>query len=234
MLKVEDLEVYYGGVHALKGISFEVPKGKIVSLIGINGAGKSTTLRAICGLASPKAGSILFEGKDITGMEPNKIVSEGIALVPEGRRVFVELSVKENLQMGAWLRKDSNGVDTDFERVFELFPVLKARSSQKAGTLSGGEQQMLAVGRAMMSNPRLLLMDEPSLGLAPLLVSQLFRTFEQVHESGMTILLIEQNARASLKIADYGYVLEVGRIVLEGTSEELSTDRRVQEAYIGG
>jgi len=234
VLKVEDLEVYYGGVHALKGISFEVPKGKIVSLIGINGAGKSTTLRAICGLASPKAGSILFEGKDITGMEPNKIVSEGIALVPEGRRVFVELSVKENLQMGAWLRKDSNGVDTDFERVFELFPVLKARSSQKAGTLSGGEQQMLAVGRAMMSNPRLLLMDEPSLGLAPLLVSQLFRTFEQVHESGMTILLIEQNARASLKIADYGYVLEVGRIVLEGTSEELSTDRRVQEAYIGG
>jgi branched-chain amino acid transport system ATP-binding protein len=233
LLELEDLHVYYGGVHALKGISLDVREGQIVTLIGPNGAGKTTTLRTICGLVRPRTGGIVFDGKDIKEMDPPEIVEAGIAMVPEGRRVFAKLSVRENLQMGAWTRQDSGGTERDMERIFGLFPVLKERYSQRAGTLSGGEQQMLAIGRAMMSGPRLLLMDEPSLGLAPILVSELFKTIRRVHEEGLTILLVEQNCRMSLKVADYGYVLETGNIVLKGTAEQLASNPRVQQAYLG-
>ncbi len=232
MLKVENLHVYYGGIHALKGISFEVPHGKIVTLIGANGAGKTTTLRAICGLVDAE-GSIQFDGKEILGKSTHEIVQMGIAMVPEGRRVFPNLTVMENLRMGAYARTDEEGIERDLQWVFELFPRLKERVWQKAGTLSGGEQQMLALGRALMSKPRLLMMDEPSLGLAPLLVREVFEVIKQINEEGRTILLIEQNARAALKIAHYGYVLETGRIVMEGSGIDLLNDDRVRKAYLG-
>lgn len=233
MLSVENLHVYYGGIHALKGISFEVGKGQIVSILGANGAGKSTTLRSLSGLVRPQEGSIRFEGADITAMPDHARVSAGIAMVPEGRRVFTNLTVHENLLMGAYTRQEGPDVQADMGRVFALFPVLKERLSQRAGTLSGGEQQMLAVGRALMSRPKLLLMDEPSMGLAPTLVSDLFRTIREIHDEGVTILLVEQNASAALRIADYGYVLETGSIVLEATAEELRANQDVRKAYLG-
>ncbi|MCD6363760.1 MAG: ABC transporter ATP-binding protein [Synergistetes bacterium] len=232
MLKVENLHVYYGGIHALKGISFEVPHGKIVTLIGANGAGKTTTLRAICGLVDAE-GSIQFDGKEILGKSTHEIVQMGVAMVPEGRRVFPNLTVMENLKMGAYARTDEEGIERDLQWVFELFPRLRERIWQKAGTLSGGEQQMLALGRALMGKPRLLMMDEPSLGLAPLLVKEVFEVIKQINDEGRTILLIEQNARAALKIAHYGYVLETGRIVMEGLGIDLLNDDRVRKAYLG-
>ena len=233
MLNIKNLHVYYGGIHALKGISLEVGEGKIVTLIGANGAGKSTTLRTISGIVRPREGQIIFEGQDITGLPAYKIVGMGIAMVPEGRRIFPELTVTENLLLGAHIRRDAEGVQKDLEWICELFPILKERASQSAGTLSGGEQQMLAIGRALMSRPRLLLMDEPSLGLAPFLVKEVFKTIRQLHDEGTTILLVEQNARAALRIADYGYVLETGKIVLEGTGQELVHNDDVRKAYLG-
>lgn len=233
MLKIENLHVYYGGVHALKGISLEIPEGDVVTLIGSNGAGKSSTLRSICGLVKPNEGHIIYKGTDITGVEAHDRVKLGIAMVPEGRRVFTNLTVHENLQMGAYSREDKNALGEDFERIYKLFPKMKDRRTQKALTLSGGEQQMLAVSRALMSRPRLLLMDEPSLGLAPNLVQELFETIEIIHQEGLTVLLVEQNAVAALKIADYGYVLSVGSIVMAGTSAELAKDEGVKKAYIG-
>lgn len=233
MLELKNLHVYYGGVHALKGISFSVREGQIVTLIGPNGAGKTTTLRTICRLVKPREGEIVFNGTDVDGMAPSEIVEAGIAMVPEGRRVFAKLSVRENLLMGAWTRQESSESERDLERIFSLFPVLEERYSQRAGTLSGGEQQMLAIARAMMSGPKLLLMDEPSLGLAPILTAELFGRIRQLHEEGLTILLVEQNCRMSLKVADYGYVLETGNVVLEGSAEELACNPRVQQAYMG-
>lgn len=233
MLNIENLHVYYGGIHALKGISLEIAEGKIVTLIGANGAGKSTTLRTISGIVRPREGRITFEGRDMTGLPAYEIVGMGIAMVPEGRRVFTNLTVMENLLLGAHTRRDSGDVQRDLEWISELFPILKERASQSAGTLSGGEQQMLAVGRALMSRPRLLLMDEPSLGLAPYLVKEVFRTIRQLHDEGTTILLVEQNARAALRIADYGYILETGEIVLQGTGEELVHNDDVRKAYLG-
>jgi len=233
MLKVTDLKVSYGGIEALKGISFDVEQGKIITLIGANGAGKSTTLRSISGLVKPAAGKIEFEGQDITGLDAQKIVSHGIALVPEGRRVFDNLTVKENLKIGAYLRKDEAGIKQDMEKVFDLFPRLRERDWQLAGTLSGGEQQMLAVGRAMMTRPKVMMMDEPSLGLAPLVVKEIFEIIKMLNQTGMTILLIEQNANAALKCAHTGYVLETGRITMTGTGEALLNDRRVRDAYLG-
>ncbi len=233
MLKIEDLHVFYGGIHALKGISLHVPKGKIITLIGANGAGKSTTLRTITGLVKAKKGSIKFLDKEILGYPAHKIVHMGIAMAPEGRRVFPNLSVLENLKLGAYFRTDESNIEKDLDWVYELFPRLKERKKQKAGTLSGGEQQMLAVGRALMSKPDLLLMDEPSLGLAPLLVKEIFEIVQQINEEGRTILLIEQNAKAALKIAHYGYVLETGRIILEGTGQDLLNNEEVKKAYLG-
>ena len=233
VLKISDLRVSYGGIEALKGISMEVQQGQIVTLIGANGAGKSTTLRAISGLVRPAAGRIEFLGKDITGMDTQKVVEGGISLVPEGRRVFPNLTVLENLKIGAYLRKDDAGIKTDRLEVFDLFPRLKEREWQLAGTLSGGEQQMLAVGRAMMAKPRVMMMDEPSLGLAPLVVRNIFSIITELKKRGMTILLIEQNANAALKCADYGFVLETGRITMQGTGAQLLSDPRVKEAYLG-
>ncbi len=233
LLKVTDLHVNYGGIDALRGISFEVEEGEIVTLIGANGAGKSTTLRTICGLVRSSAGRIVYDGRDITSQSTQRIVAEGIALVPEGRRVFDNLTVKENLQIGAYLRKDKNSIESDIEHVYTLFPRLKERNWQKAGTLSGGEQQMLAVGRAMMTRPRILMMDEPSLGLAPLIVKDIFSIIRQLNQTGMTILLIEQNANAALRCAHHAYVLETGHITMSGTGEELLADKRVQDAYLG-
>lgn len=233
MLKVSDLKVSYGGIEALRGISFDVQQGQICTLIGANGAGKSTTLRTISGLVKPAAGKIEFEGKDITGMDPQKIVSAGIALVPEGRHVFANLTVRENLKIGAYLRKDKAGIEQDMEKVFDLFPRLRERDWQLAGTLSGGEQQMLAVGRAMMTRPKLMMMDEPSLGLAPLIVKEIFSIITMLSQSGITILLIEQNANAALKCADSGYVLETGRITMSGSGNDLLNDQRVRDAYLG-
>ena len=233
MLKVTDLKVSYGGIEALKGISFSVEQGQIVTLIGANGAGKSTTLRTISGLVKPASGKIEFEGADITGKDTQKIVSSGIALVPEGRRVFDNLTVRENLKIGAYLRKDEDGIREDMNRVFDLFPRLRERDWQLAGTLSGGEQQMLAVGRAMMTRPKLMMMDEPSLGLAPLVVKDIFSIIRLLSESGITILLIEQNANAALRCAHVGYVLETGRITMSGSGESLLNDARVREAYLG-
>ena len=231
MLKIDNLKVSYGGIEAVKGISFEVPERQIVTLIGANGAGKSTTLRTIAGLVKPAGGRIYLQDEDITALSPDRIVSKGITLVPEGRRVFPDLTVLENLKIGAYLRKDN--LDEDLRWVYDLFPRLKERSWQAAGTLSGGEQQMLAVGRALMSRPRVLMMDEPSLGLAPLVVRDIFSIIQEINKQGVTILLIEQNANMALKIADIGYVLETGRITLTGTGSELLANDAVKEAYLG-
>ena len=233
LLKVTNLLVSYGGIEALKGISFEVEQGDIVTLIGANGAGKSTTLRCISGLVHPTDGRIYFEGRDITDYGTQKIVESGIAMVPEGRRVFANLTVLENLRIGAYLRKDKEVIEQDIEYVYDLFPRLKERSWQLAGTLSGGEQQMLAVARAMMTRPKLIMMDEPSLGLAPLVVKDIFRIIDTLKASGMTVLLIEQNANAALHACDWAYVLQTGNITMSGTGEELLNDKSVQEAYLG-
>ena len=233
LLKVTDLVVSYGGIEALKGISFEVEQGQIVTLIGANGAGKSTTLRTISGLVPPKDGRIYFEGRDITDLNTQKIVETGIAMVPEGRRVFANLTVLENLRIGAYLRKDKEAIEEDINSVYDLFPRLKERSWQLAGTLSGGEQQMLAVGRAVMTRPKLIMMDEPSLGLAPLVVKDIFKIIQTLKSTGMTVLLIEQNANAALHACDYAYVMETGRITTSGTGEELLSSEAIQEAYLG-
>ncbi len=233
LLKVTDLVVSYGGIEALKGISFEVDQGQIVTLIGANGAGKSTTLRTISSLVRAKEGRIYFEGRDITDEGTQKIVETGIAMVPEGRRVFANLTVLENLRIGAYLRKDKEVIEQNIAYVYELFPRLKERSWQLAGTLSGGEQQMLAVGRAMMTRPKLIMMDEPSLGLAPLVVKDIFRIIRTLKETGMTVLLIEQNANAALHACDFAYVMETGTITMSGTGEELLSSSAIQEAYLG-
>ncbi|AJC73383.1 amino acid ABC transporter ATPase [Pseudothermotoga hypogea DSM 11164 = NBRC 106472] len=234
MLEVRDLHVSYGAIKALKGISFKVEKGKVVTLIGSNGAGKTTTLKAICGLVKVQAGNVFLNGENITNKPTNEIVSKKVAMVPEGRRIFPNLTVYENLLVGAYQRNDKDGIQQDMEWIFSLFPVLKERLSQKGGTLSGGEQQMLAIGRALMSRPDLLMLDEPSLGLAPIIVEQLFEVIHKIHSEGKTILLIEQNAYAALNIADYAYVLETGRIVLQGTGKELLANEEVKRAYLGG
>lgn len=233
MLEVNNLSVSYGGIKALRGINVQVADKKIVSLIGANGAGKSTLLRTISGLVRAQSGSIKFDGEEITGLSIDKICKKGIALVPEGRRVFTDLTVAENLKIGAYLRNDKTEIAKDLDWVYELFPRLKERSWQFAGTLSGGEQQMLAVGRALMSRPRLLMMDEPSLGLAPLIVQQIFSIIEEINKKGVTILLIEQNANMALKAADTAYVLETGDITLSGSGESLLADEKVREAYLG-
>ncbi|OLN31184.1 ABC transporter ATP-binding protein [Desulfosporosinus metallidurans] len=233
MLKIENLSVAYGGIEALKGISLEVEEGKIVTLVGANGAGKSTVLRSIVGLVKPKEGSITYHGKNLLSEKRHNIVKKGITLVPEGRRVFSDMTVLENLKIGAFTRKDHLGIKEDIEWVFTLFSRLKEREWQLAGTLSGGEQQMLAVGRALMSRPKLLMMDEPSLGLAPLIVKDIFNIIREIHKQGMTILLIEQNANAALHIADVGYVIETGRITLKGTGKELLANEDVKKAYLG-
>lgn len=233
MLEVKDLVVNYGGINALKKVSLQVEKRKIVTLIGANGAGKSTMLRTIASVVKPAGGKILFEGVDITSMPTREIVAKGIVLVPEGRRVFPNLTVADNLKLGAYLRKDKDEIARDFDYVYELFPRLKERTWQMAGTLSGGEQQMLAVGRALMARPKLIMMDEPSLGLAPLVVQDIFKIISQINEQGVTVLLIEQNANAALHIADVGYVLEVGRIIMSGPGRDLLADERVRAAYLG-
>ena len=234
MLVLEDVNVYYGAIHALKGISFRVDKGEIVTLIGSNGAGKSTSLKTVSGLLRPKSGKITFNGENLAVVAPQSIVAKGISQVPEGRRIFANMTVMENLDMGAFLRKDKAGIKKDLERVFQLFPRLKERSSQVAGTLSGGEQQMLAMGRALMSKPQLLLLDEPSMGLAPILVKQIFSIIKEINESGTTVLLVEQNANMALSIANRAYVLETGKIVLSGDSKELSESEEIRKAYLGG
>ena len=233
ILKVDDINVYYGSIHAIKGISFEVNEGEIVTLIGANGAGKSTTLNTISGLLRSKTGHIEFMGQPLNHVPSHKVVSKGLALVPEGRRIFLQMTVQENLDMGAFSRKGGN-IDADMERVFEQFPRLKERRKQVAGTLSGGEQQMLAMGRALMSNPKLLMLDEPSMGLAPILVEQIFDIIKSLHKAGTTILLVEQNAQAALSVADRGYVLETGRIVTTGTGAELLSSLAIKKAYLGG
>jgi branched-chain amino acid transport system ATP-binding protein len=233
MLEVFDLQVSYGAIKALDGVSFGVPRGRIVTLLGANGSGKTTALRAITGLAAPGGGRMVFEGREIQGLPTHEIIRAGIALVPEGRRIFANLTVYENLLLGAYLRRDQPGLARDLDRIYDTFPRLAARRAQAAGTLSGGEQQMLAVGRALMSRPRLLLLDEPSLGLAPLLVKEVFHLITRLNEQGVTILLIEQNAAAALKIAHHGYVLSTGRVVLEGPGQELSAHPQLQPAYLG-
>lgn len=231
MLKIENLIVNYGGIEAVKGISLEVPDGSIITLVGANGAGKSTTLRSIVGLVKARSGSITLDGEELLGQATTDIVSKGITLVPEGRHVFPDMTVLENLKIGAYLRKDK--LSDDIERVYNLFPRLKERSWQAAGTLSGGEQQMLAVGRALMSKPKIIMMDEPSLGLAPIIVQGIFDIIQQINKEGTTVLLIEQNANMALKVADYGYVMETGRISLAGTGAELLADEQVKELYLG-
>jgi branched-chain amino acid transport system ATP-binding protein len=233
MLRVEGLSAHYGGIHALQGIALEVKDGSIVSLIGANGAGKSTTLKAIVGLVKPSGGTVSWNGEALTGLATKDIVSRGVCLVPEGRRVFPNLTVDENLTLGAYSRSDKPGIAADRTKVFDLFPRLAERREQKAGTLSGGEQQMLAVGRALMTRPKLLMMDEPSLGLAPLVVKMIFDIVRTINAEGVTVLLIEQNAKAALEIADYGYVLETGRITLHGPGKQLLDDDRVRRAYLG-
>lgn len=232
-LEIKDLHVSYGGIRALKGVDLTVEEGQIVTLIGANGAGKSTTLRAISGLQKPQSGSILYGGEELIGLPAKEIVRRGIIHVPEGRRVFPDMTVAENLKIGAFLRTDKGGIADDMDYVHSLFPRLKERSWQLAGTLSGGEQQMLAVGRALMSRPKVLMMDEPSLGLAPLIVKDIFSIIRRVNADGITVLLIEQNANAALRVADYGYVLETGTIALTGTGEELLRNESVREAYLG-
>ncbi|MDY6268055.1 MAG: ABC transporter ATP-binding protein [Selenomonadaceae bacterium] len=234
MLNISDINVYYGAIHAIKGISLVVNQGEIVTLIGANGAGKSTTLRTISGLLKPKTGSITFQGEDIAGTPAHKIVSLGISQVPEGRRIFAEMTVMENLDLGAFIRKDKDGIAADKKHVFELFPRLEERQDQVAGTLSGGEQQMLAMGRALMSRPKLLLLDEPSMGLAPLLIKEIFSIIEDINKSGTTVLLVEQNANMALSIANRAYVLETGRITLSGDAKKLAASEDVRKAYLGG
>ena len=234
MLKIDDINVYYGAIHAIKGISLTVNQGEIVTLIGANGAGKSTTLRTISGLLKPKTGSITFQGQDIAGTPAHKIVGLGISQVPEGRRIFTEMTGMENLDLGAFIRKDKDGIAADKKRVFELFPRLEERQDQVAGTLSGGEQQMLAMGRALMSRPKLLLLDEPSMGLAPLLIKEIFSIIEDINKSGTTVLLVEQNANMALSIANRAYVLETGRITLSGDAKKLAASEDVRKAYLGG
>ena len=233
MLKIDELKVSYGGIEAVKGITFEVPERKIVTLIGANGAGKSTTLRTIAGLVKPAAGRIHLQGEDITALSPDRIVPKGITLVPEGRRVFPDLTVLENLRIGAYLRSDKDSIEKDIQWVYELFPRLQERSWQAAGTLSGGEQQMLAVGRALMSRPKLMMLDEPSLGLAPLVVQDIFSIIREINHQGVTILLIEQNANMALHTADTAYVLETGRLTMRGTGKELLNNEAVKKAYLG-
>ena len=233
MLEVNDIHTYYGNIHALKGVSLKVSEGEICTLIGSNGAGKTTTLRTIQGLLRPREGTILFEGRPIELLSPEKIVRLGISQSPEGRLIFPRMTVLENLEMGAFCRRDTLGIKSDTERVLNLFPRMRERINQKGGTLSGGEQQMLAIGRAMMARPRLLLLDEPSMGLAPLLVSQIFEIVSEINAQGTTILLVEQNARMALKIADRGYVLQTGQVVVQGTSSDLQSNETVRKAYLG-
>lgn len=234
MLRLDNVNVYYGAIHALKGISLNVEQGQIVTLIGANGAGKSTTLKTISGLLKPKTGSVSFEGQGIGGLAPQKIVTMGISQVPEGRRVFANMTVLENLELGAYLRKDKAGIREDMDKVFQKFPRLFERKTQLSGTLSGGEQQMLAMGRALMSRPRLLLLDEPSMGLAPLLVKDIFSIIKEINSTGTTILLVEQNAHMALSIAHQAYVLETGKIVLSGDAKELAESDEIKKAYLGG
>ncbi len=233
MLKLEGIVAGYGNITAIKSISFEVPEGSIVSLIGANGAGKSTTMRTIMGLLKPSAGKVTFNGEDITGKATFDIVKKGISLVPEGRQILQDMSVYENLEMGAYIRNDKE-IDDDIKKVFKRFPILDERSYQLGGTLSGGQQQMLAIGRAMMARPKVLLLDEPSMGLAPLVVNEIFETIKEINKDGTTVLLVEQNVRQALKIADYAYVLETGNIVLHGKADDIAHDPRVMEAYLGG
>ncbi len=233
ILEVDNIHSYYGNIHALKGISVTVEKGEIVTLIGANGAGKSTTLRTICGLMKPREGTVRFDGEDLMFYKPNEIIFKGMSMVPEGRRIFARMSVAENLEMGAFTRKEASDIAKDMERVFSLFPRLKERRSQLGGTLSGGEQQMLATGRALMAHPRLLLMDEPSMGLAPVLVEAIFETILQINKEGTTILLVEQNALMALSVAHRGYILQTGSIVLTDSAENLRKNEMVQKAYLG-
>ena len=233
MLKVRDLVVAYGGIEALKGISLDVPDGKIVTLIGANGAGKSTLLRSIIGLVKVKSGNVEYNGDTLTGLNSQQIVSKGLTLVPEGRRVFPNLTVLENLRIGAYMRKDEDGITADIKRIYEIFPRLVDRNWQMAGTLSGGEQQMLALGRALMSRPKLMMMDEPSLGLAPLVIKEIFNIIRSINENGTTVLLVEQNANMALKVAHHAYVLETGRIMMEGSGKELLENEEIKEAYLG-
>ena len=233
MLKISDLNVFYGSIHAVKGVSFEVNEGEIVTLIGANGAGKSTTLNTVAGLLRPRTGSITFEGESLVGVPAHKMVSKGIALCPEGRRIFQDMTVRENLEMGAFTRKEAESVETR-KRVYESFPRLKERRNQAAGTLSGGEQQMLAMGRALMSKPKLMMLDEPSMGLAPILVQEIFDIIKELNEQGTTILLVEQNASMALSIADRAYVLETGKVSMSGDANDLLHDSRVRQAYLGG
>ena len=233
MLSIRGLHVFYGGIHALRGIELDVPDGQIISLIGANGAGKSTTLKSIMGLVPKTEGTIMWNGKDITSIHTKEVVKQGIVLCPEGRRVFPDLTVEENLRIGAYLRNDKEGIQKDKEWVYELFPRMKEREWQLAGTLSGGEQQMLAVGRALMSKPKLLMLDEPSLGLAPLVIKDIFSIIKEIKEAGVNVLLIEQNAKAALEISDYAYVMETGTITMSGEGRELLNDERVKKAYLG-
>lgn len=234
MLSIQNLTTSYGQIKAIRGISLEVPEGKIVSLIGANGAGKTTTMRTIAGQLKPESGSIVFRGQRIDGSRPHQIVKTGLALVPEGRAILGKMTVLENLEMGAFQRNDAQGIKEDMEKMMGWFPILKERLTQLGGTMSGGQQQMLAIARALMSRPKLLLLDEPSMGLAPIVVSDIFKVIKQINGEGTTVLIVEQNVKQALKIADYGYVLEAGQIVLDGTAESLLNDERVKEAYLGG
>jgi branched-chain amino acid transport system ATP-binding protein len=232
LLKVSGIETYYGKIQALKGVSLEVEQGKIVTILGANGAGKTTTMKSIAGLLQPKTGKIEFLGKDVTGLRPDQLLKQGIALVPEGRAILSGMSVMENLEMGAYQRKDKD-IEKDIENVMKQFPILKERKDQLGGTLSGGQQQMLAIARALLSKPKLLLLDEPSMGLAPLIVADIFRIIREIKDEGTTVLLVEQNAKQALKVADYGYVMETGKIIIEGNAEDLLNDPGVVEAYLG-
>ncbi len=234
LLKIDNIHTSYGVIEALKGVSLKVKEGEVACLLGANGAGKSTTLLTICGINKPTKGGITFFSRTINGLLPHKIVEEGISLVPEGRRVFPRLTVYENLQMGAFVRSDKMGIEEDMEGIYKNFPILKERNKQLAGTLSGGEQQMLAIARALMSRPRLLLLDEPSLGLAPIMVEKIFKIIKEINKNGTTILLVEQNAALALEIADYGYVMETGRIVMEDKAEKLLKNKKIKEVYLGG
>ncbi|HEX8105236.1 MAG TPA: ABC transporter ATP-binding protein [Solirubrobacteraceae bacterium] len=232
-LTVDDIHTFYGNIEALKGVSLEVEEGECVTLIGSNGAGKSTTLRSISGLTAPRTGSILFEGEDISQLPPQDIVRLGVCQSPEGRKVFSRMTVRENLELGAYLRRDSSEIESDLKRVFDLFPRLDERQRQKAGTMSGGEQQMLAIGRALMGRPKLLLLDEPSMGISPILTERIYETIAEINEQGMTILLVEQNANFALEVSKRGYVLETGKVVMSNDSDSLRTDPEVQKAYLG-
>jgi branched-chain amino acid transport system ATP-binding protein len=234
VLKLSDINAYYGYIHALKDFSIEIPQGKIVTLLGANGAGKTTSLKVISGLLKPQQGVINFEEKDITGYVPEKVVAQGIIQCPEGRQIFPDFTVYENLKVGTYTRKDRQNIDKDLQRVYEYFPILKQRKEQIAGTLSGGEQQMLAIARALMAKPKLLLMDEPSLGLAPIIVQEIFEIIKAINKAGTTILLVEQNAYQALTVADYAYIMETGKITLQGNAEEVRNDDRVKMAYLGG